>query len=340
MTKVYCMKSSNPAPDVLGKAALAVLKRLVDEKKQVFLREVPIKVHFGEKGNTTFIPAKAYDPIIDYLESQGVKPSFIETNVLYRGARTTTTNHLSTAREHGFTRIPVIIADGEIGTDFDEVEINKQFFKTCKIGKGYGKYRQLLVTSHFKGHSAAGFGGALKQLAMGFASRSGKLAQHTDILPFIKAAKCTACGLCVEKCDFDALRLEGTAIIDAGKCAGCAGCIAACPQGAIGNSWKGTNFLEKIAEYAYGATRGKDLIYINFVHNVTSDCDCIGSPMNTVVGHVGVLAGTDPVALDAACLDLVQRAAGSKIFDAGRTTLAHAELIGLGSTAYTLVELG
>ena len=122
--------------------------------------------------------------------------------------------HIETAKFHGFTQIPIIIADGEIGTDYNEVEIDKQFFKSCKIGKGFEKYKQLIVTSHFKGHVAAGFGGAIKQLAMGFASRSGKLEQHTNITPIIEADKCVSCGICVDKCDFDAIHITDAAVID------------------------------------------------------------------------------------------------------------------------------
>ncbi len=339
MGKVFFIRNTGSNYGKLGADALELLKRIVAETGHVFEKEVPIKVHFGERGNTTFIPASAYDGIIRYLKGQGTEPSYIETNVLYRGSRTTAADHIRTAKEHGFTQIPIVIADGEIGTDYDEVRIDKEFFKTCKIGKGYGKYKQLIVTSHFKGHIAAGFGGSLKQLAMGFAARSGKLAQHTNISPIVDSSKCTSCGVCVEKCDFGAIAIDDAAVIDPKKCVGCAGCIAVCPQGAIRNSWKGVNFLEKVAEYAYGATRGKDIIYISFVHNVTEECDCIGSPMKPIIGHIGVLAGKDPVSLDAACLDLVQKAAGKKVFDFGRAALAHAEKIGLGSAAYELVEL-
>lgn len=340
VSKVYFIKNSRSGHEVLGAAALELLKKVAAEKRHVFEKEVPIKVHFGEKGNTTFIPAEAYGPMIDYLKGQGVAPCYIETNVLYRGSRTTAADHVRTAQAHGFTQIPIVIADGEIGTDYDEVAIDKQFFKTCRIGKGYGKYTQFIVTSHFKGHIAAGFGGSLKQLAMGFAARSGKLAQHTNISPIVAAARCVSCGVCVDKCDFGAIRIEAAAVIDPAKCAGCAGCIAVCPEGAISNSWKGVNFLEKIAEYAYGATRGKDNIYLSFVHNITEECDCIGAPMKPLMDHIGVLAGTDPVALDAACLDLVQKAAGKKLFDFGRPALAHAEKIGLGTMKYELEELG
>ncbi len=165
LSKVYFIKNTGSDYNLLGKDALELLKEIVSQTGYQFEKEMPIKVHFGEKGNHTFIPAKCYDEIINYLKEKGVSPSYIETNVLYRGSRTTSEKHLQTAISHGFTQIPIIIADGEIGTDYDEIEINKEYLNTCKIGKGYGKYKQFIVTSHFKGHIVAGFGGSLKQLA-------------------------------------------------------------------------------------------------------------------------------------------------------------------------------
>ncbi|CAH2213567.1 DUF362 domain-containing protein [Tepidibacter aestuarii] len=339
MSKVYFIKNSEADYNQLGKDALELLKRIVSETGHRFEKEVPIKVHFGEKGNKTFIPAKCYDGIINYLKENGVSPSYIETNVLYRGSRTTTKDHIETAKFHGFTQLPIIIADGEIGKEYDEVEINKTFFNKCKIGKKYGKYKQFIVTSHFKGHVAAGFGGAIKQLAMGFAARGGKLEQHTDISPIIEAEKCISCGVCVDKCDFGAIHIADTAEIDDSKCTGCAGCIAICPKSAISNSWSGSHFYEKLSEYAYGASKDKDIIYITFVHNITKECDCAGIPMKPIVDNIGIVAGKDPVALDTACLDLVQKSSGEKLFEKGKSSLIHAEKIGLGTMEYESIEI-
>ncbi len=339
MSEVYFIRNSAADHEHLGKDALKVLKKIVSETGQNFESEVPIKVHFGEKGNKTFIPAKCYDGIINYLKENGVSPSYIETNVLYRGSRTTSDDHIQTAKDHGFTQIPIIIADGEIGTEYDEIEINKEYIEKCKIGKEYGRYMQFIVMSHFKGHIEAGFGGALKQLAMGFAARGGKLEQHSGISPVVKAEICSSCGLCVGKCDFDAIYRTDTAVIDESKCIGCAGCIAVCPEGAIRNTWGGSNFLEKLSEYAYGAAKNKDIIYITFAHNITKDCDCIGKSMKPIADNIGILAGKDPVALDTACLDLVQKNSGEKLFEEGRISLQHAEKIGLGTMEYELIEI-
>ncbi|WP_326909751.1 DUF362 domain-containing protein [Sedimentibacter sp. MB31-C6] len=339
MSKLYFIKNTGSDYDKLGKDALKLLKIIVSETGHRFEKEVPIKVHFGEKGNKTFIPPKCYDATINYLKEKGVSPFYIESNVLYRGSRTTTELHLETAKIHGFTQIPIIIADGDIGTEYDEIEINKDYISKCKIGKEYRKYKQFIVMSHFKGHVEAGFGGSLKQLGMGFASRAGKMEQHSGISPVVNSEKCISCGICVKKCNYGAIQTTVTAEIDDSKCVGCAGCIAVCPQGAIKNTWGGSNFLEKLSEYAYGASKDKDIIYITFVHNITKECDCAGTHMKPIAGNIGILAGKDPVAMDTACLDLVQKSSGEKLFEKGRPSLIHAEKIGMGTMEYELVEV-
>jgi len=339
MSKVYFKRYEGHDVSVLSDIAKDMLKQLVEKDGHPLEDNVPIKVHFGEKGNKTFVPAASYDGIIDYLEEKGKTTSFIETNVLYRGSRTTKENHVTLAKEHGFTRVPIIIADGQMGEAVHEVEINKEYFQKVKLGAAFNDYKQIIVMSHFKGHGLAGFGGALKQLAMGFASRSGKMAQHSRMVPKVSANKCVSCGVCVKKCDVDAITIPDTAIINEEKCIGCAGCIAVCPVGAIRNDWGALNFREKVTEYAYGAQLNKSHLYISFMINITKDCDCIGEEMHPIAKNFGVLASVDPVALDSACIDLLQEEERIDLFNTGRESLKHAEHIHFGSTTYELIEL-
>ncbi len=338
MSKVYFKRYEGNDTSVLSELAKEMLIQLVEKDGATLEQNVPIKVHFGEKGNKTFIPASSYDGIIDYLEENNRETTFIETNVLYRGSRTTRDNHLALAKDHGFTRKPIIIADGDMGEAVHEVVINKEYFKSVKLGAAFNDYKQIIVMSHFKGHGLAGFGGALKQLAMGFASRSGKMAQHSRMVPTVSGSNCISCGVCVKKCDVDAITITDVAAIDGSKCIGCAGCIAVCPVGAIRNDWGAANFREKITEYAYGAQLDKSHLYISFMTNITKDCDCVGEEMHPVAKNFGVLASLDPVALDTACIDLLQTEEHVDLFDNGRDSLVHAEHIHFGEK-YELITL-
>jgi hypothetical protein len=339
MQDVYFKKTNTTDTNELSKIAKQLFHKIIHDKDIKLEKDAVIKVHFGEKGNETYLPANIYNELITYLKENNSSPSYIETNVLYRGARTNRTNHIKLAKEHGFTQIPIVIADGEIGEDYYEAEINKQFFKTCKIAKEYQKHNQVIVCSHFKGHIVAGFGGALKQLGMGFAARGGKLAQHSQMKPSVKPEKCILCGLCVEKCDVKAIELKEYAVIDHNTCVGCAGCIAVCPQGAISHDWNATNFQERLMEYAYAAQQNKTNIYISFLINITKDCDCMGEKMPLITNNIGVMVSLNPVAIDSACLDIVQQESKQNLFEAGRNSLKYAEEIGLGSTKYRIIEV-
>jgi len=326
----------------ISNAASELLKELVKEEKISLEKFIPLKVHFGEKGNNTFIKSKNFAGIINYLKERDIDSAFTETNVLYRGERTTREKHIKLAKEHGFTELPIIIADGEHGEDFEEIEINKKNFNKCKIGKEIANKKQLIIISHFKGHALAGFGGAIKQLGMGCASRGGKLAQHANSIPKISSLKCKACNACAQKCPENAITVNRKAKIDKDKCIGCASCMAICPHGAISNSWLASIskfFNERLVEYAYAAAKDKNNIYITFAFNITRNCDCEGHSMKPIVDDVGVFASTDPVAIDKACLDMIDKNNGKTVFRRGRYTLDYAEKIGLGSKQYELVEI-
>ena len=326
----------------ISDAASKLLEKLVKEEQISLEKFIPLKVHFGEKGNNTYIKPENFAGIINYLKEKNIDSAFIETNALYKGKRTTKEDHLKLAEEHGFTAIPVIIADGEHGEDFEDIEINKKHFNKCKIGKEIANKKQLIVISHFKGHALAGFGGAIKQLGMGCASKGGKLAQHTNSVPKISFFKCKACNACAQRCPVDAITVDKKAKIDKDKCIGCASCMAICPYGAISNSWLESffkSFKEKLAEYAYAAAKDKNNIYITFAFNITKNCDCEGHNMKPIVNDVGVFASTDPVAIDKACLDVIDKNNGKTVFRKGRNTLDYAEKIGLGIKQYKLIEI-
>lgn len=313
-----------------------ILNEIVKKENIVFNNTVPLKVHFGEKGNKTFITPNNFKGIKKYLSENKLHSFYIDSNVLYKGSRTKTKDHIQTAIEHGFTDLDIVIADEN--DEYSEIFIDKEFFKSCKIGAKYTQYDNYIVLSHFKGHNLASMGGALKQLAMGFASRGGKLHQHSDSKPVVNQDQCIACGICVQVCPVDAITLQGKAFINPEICIGCSACIVACPVDAISNDWSGSNFLEKLAEYAYAAALNKKNIYFNFAFNITENCDCVGSDLKIIAPDIGILVSTDPVAIDQASIDLFKKVTNKDDFDNALKTIDHADKIGLGSKLYTLIE--
>ncbi|MBN1800875.1 MAG: DUF362 domain-containing protein [Candidatus Lokiarchaeota archaeon] len=348
MSNVYYKKlNSRTSTNDVNQITRGLLNRIILEENIDLDKKIPLKVHFGEKGNHTYIKPENYNGIIDFLQEKNIETCYIETNALYNGQRHKKEIHLALAQEHGFNKIPIIIADGDYGESFAEVEINKKHYKNCKIGKNFLDYDQLIVLSHFKGHILAGFGGAIKQLSMGHAARGGKLAMHKGIKPKIKEKKCKKCNLCKTRCNENAIIIEKDekSFIDHDKCVGCGACAAICPHGAISlNSLKGymrligigNNFKENLVEYAYAAAKGKKNIYINFAMNITRGCDCEPRKMKLLIDDIGVLISTDPVAIDKACHDLAKN--NGKKFR-GVKQLDYAEKIGLGSTQYELIEI-
>lgn len=303
------------------------------------------KTHFGEKGNTTHLKPKWMTGIKKFFSN----PVFVECNVLYKGSRTCRKDHLNVAAEHGFDFIEIDILDGELGEEFSEVELvlrdNKAF-----LGSGILKYNNLVALSHFKGHLATGFGGALKNIGMGLSSRSGKMQMHSIISPIVDETCCTGCGICVSNCDFNAIKLEKTANIIMELCAGCARCIAVCPEGAMGIPWDmsdsvNQDLMEAIADYVLAATHNRQWWYINFLVQITLDCDCMPYEQKPVIDDIGLLASKDPIAIDQASLDLViKNNNGVDVFHKHNKVnssyiLNYGEKIGLGSREYELKDI-
>lgn len=326
-----------------------------------------VKVHLGEYGNSTFIPPWLIRSIVDKVKKSGGKPFITDTNTLYRGMRRNAVDHLKNATMHGFTiatvGAPVIIADGLLGRNQVDVKIGKKHFETVKIGQSIEQADSLIVSSHFKGHLMAGFGGAIKNLAMGGASVEGKKEQHS-VRPQLKEENnCTGCESCKNHCPADAiLIIDEKAQFDSTLCIGCGECVGRCPQEAIQFNWETEipDFTERMVEYAYGVWKiHKNKIgFINFVLNVTPECDCFDISQRIIVNDIGILASNDPVALDKACYDLVNKSIGredsilkcnhqageNKFLGIHKETrpdlqLTYAEDLGMGVQDYNLIDL-
>ncbi|MDJ0989642.1 MAG: DUF362 domain-containing protein [Desulfobacterales bacterium] len=326
---------------------------------------VAVKVHFGEAGATGFIAPIYIAPIVALLVKAGARPFLADTNTLYTGQRYEGVSHALVAARHGFDPnvlgAPVAIADGIRSQNAREVPIKGQHFKTCSIAGDFVDADVLVTLNHFKGHLLGGFGGVLKNLAMGCATVKGKMQQHCDMGPTLIEKNCTGCGACVAACLHGALDLEGEkASLTMEKCTGCGACLHACEYGALQIEWKENTplFLERMVEYAAAALASQEIrAHITFVTNVSPGCDCEGHSDAPICPDQGVLVSDDPVALDQAALDLVNQApplypsalpkgvqAGADKFMAvypdidGTHALAYAESMGLGTRKYERVN--
>ena len=258
--------------------------------------KVAIKVHSGEPGNQNFLRPDFWKPVI-----HRVGGTVVECNTAYEGGRDTTQRHMQTLRDHGWSdAFPVDLLDAQ-GPDLVlEIPKGKRIQKNY-VGKDIEVYDSALILSHFKGHPMGGYGGAIKQLSIGFASSYGKKYIH---------------GVGVPENFWDAER-------DA--------------------------FLEAMADAASSVVDffKSNIVYINVMKNMSVDCDCCAVAEDPCIADIGILASTDPVAIDQACLDLVY---ASK--DPGRDhllarieglngvhTIEAATELGLGSREYPLVTV-
>ncbi len=356
---------------------LDILLERVDLKGKIREKDlVAIKLHFGEKGNTAYVRPIFLRRVVDRVKQCQGKPFLTDTNTLYTGARSEAVSHLNTAIENGFAEsvvnAPIVIADGLRGNSPVKVRIDKRIFKTVSIAREISMSDALIAVTHFKGHELSGFGGALKNLGMGCASREGKLSQHSNITPRVKKKTCKGCETCLSWCAQKAISMltlksgveakHGNAFIDPKRCVGCGECILSCPSGAIEIQWNESIpiFQKKMVEHAYGAVlkKKRKVLYLNFLTQISPACDCYGYSDAPIVNDIGILSSGDPVAIDQASVDLVNGEAGNrasklqKNWNPGEDKfravypevdwniqLAYAEEIGMGTRKYELVKV-
>lgn len=257
---------------------------------------VAVKLSTGEPPASNYL---APDLIKDLVQS--VDGTIVECNTAYGGSRASTAMHYQVAEDHGFTEIADFQILDENGSMTLPVENGTRLTENY-VGAAFGDYDSYLVLSHFKGHSMAGFGGAIKNISIGLGSTEGKCWIHsagtsrTSPWGGVQDAFCEAMG-------------------DAGK--------------AVSDS---------LAD-------GERIVYINVMNRLSIDCDCNGNPAEPDMHDIGILASTDPVALDQACIDLVWVSEGNESFinrvesRNGLHTLENAEAIGLGSRSYQLINM-
>jgi uncharacterized Fe-S center protein len=295
-----------------------------------------VKIHVGEEGNSSYVSPLYVRRVCDHIRSVHGHPVLTDTTTLYRGKRYRGDLHINLAREHGFDFAPFIIGDGLFGDDY--VSVNGS-----KIASLFTHITSMICISHFKGHLACGFGGAIKNLGMGLASKGGKLTIHSKSKPMINQKNCTRCLRCKNYCIVDAVKESDNSVtIDHSICTGCGGCMSICPERAIVFTWDmaSQDIQKGIAQCAANSVQSMRVFYINFLINISPNCDCFHTNEPMIADDIGILASTDPVSLDQACYDMVKKAIDNVHPDVNaQDQLAFAEEFGLGERSYEIKNI-
>ncbi len=311
---------------------------------------VAIKIHPGEYGNTTHIRPVIVRTVVDLVIKSGGIPFVTDTTTLYRGMKLNAADLITGAAMNGFTHAsmnaPFIVADGLRGGNGKEIPVNGEALSSITVASAIAEADSMIVISHAKGHPASGFGGAVKHLGMGCLDRAGKIRVHEVGKPSIDPEKCVQCGECVEVCPWGAITPPQ---IDLSRCCGELSCADACPEEAIIPPPGATDKMQKrLGEAAFGPIRALEsrIGYINWVYDLTPGCDCFNFSGERFVEDIGILAGTDPVALDSATIDMIDermRTKGSSIFNVwGVDPWIHieaAEKAGCGNRNYKIKDM-
>jgi uncharacterized Fe-S center protein len=327
---------------------------------------VAIKTHFGELGNLAFLRPNYSKVIADKVSGLGGIPFLTDCSTLYAGKRKNAVEHLDTANLNGFNTVTagcqIVIGDGLKGTDDVEIPVKGRYVNIAKIGRTICDADILITLNHFKCHELTGFGGAVKNVGMGCASKRGKMELHSPGKPAVTEKKCKNCKKCLEVCAHSAITIKEKAAIDHDRCTGCGRCIGMCPFDAINVEMDEALDIicYKIVEYAAAVLKGKPNFHVSVIADVSPFCDCHKENDIPIIPNVGMLASFDPVALDKACVDLAQKQpmiAGSRLHVNSKgkkpadifkcthpttkwqATFVHAKKMGLGSSDYELIEI-
>ena len=346
------------------------LKNFSLEKHITKKEVIPLKIHLGNDGAFRTIRPQFVQKVVERVKKIPAKP-FITDSVRIAGY-----DYLEVANKGGYNHLslgaPIVIADGIYGNDSIMVEAGDLLGKVAVASAIYDA-KSMIVLSHVKGHIQAVLGGAIKNISMGGVSAQPRNSSwkegrgkmhflHGDMMKWNKE-KCILCFDCARVCPAECIAfIDKVYTVDKKKCFRCGRCARVCPEGAIEVPVTHENFMTAVAEGAKAvlSTFGKGkILYINFLIEMQPECDCMPIADTPVVQDQGILISDDPVAIDAATLDLVTNITplpgslgenisieGDKdIFSLihgknGKTQLIEAEKMGLGSLNYTIEKVG
>ncbi len=327
-----------------------LLDRIADKLAYRTGEIVPVKLTIGDADCIHHMSPELVAGVIARVKASGARPFLFDTGVIYHGQRQNAVDHLALAHRKGFefSRLgaPFIVADGLLGQDGKEYDVDAQHIKKVRVPSFVGMLDSLLVLTHATGHVFSGFAGSIKNVAMGMSARATKQVQHSSLKPSIIQDKCTACGCCIRACPVSAIAFNERqkAQIDPKACIGCGECLCACKFEAVFINWDEDMevFCARMDETAqFILSKFKRKFFITFAFDITQECDCISTKNDRLVSkNVGILASEDILALDRATTDLMSddhfffedHNAYRKMFD-------HAARVGLGNPDYQLVKV-
>jgi len=334
--------------------------RLIDQMdlgKVVKGKWTAIKMHLGRHIGYSTIPPLFVKILVDKLKGYGAKVYITDQIVSEATPRGYTEDYLG---------CPIVDACGVTGRYFYEKSVDFHTFKNVDVAGNIHDADVLINLSHVKGHGTCGYGGACKNIAMGCVTDrtrqqihglEGGIEWNEDI--------CTHCELCVSSCNHYANRFteDGMYMVNYHHCTLCQHCVKVCPVSAMKmQANKYEDFQTGMAlctKEVLECFKPGHVFYINFLINITALCDCWGLTTPSLVPDIGVMASTDIVAIEKACLDaiktenlipagvpknhqmgdkghLFERLHGKNPF----VQLDKLEMLGLGSKEYVIREVG
>jgi uncharacterized Fe-S center protein len=322
-------------------------------------RSVLVKLHMGESGNEYYVKPAIVGQFVDELKAAGAKPFLFDTVVKSEGSRDTKEKYIRTAKEHGFGKLGCPVVIGSEGSTI-RVKVKGSDSGGGGAGNVYGfevakelcGAECVLSIAHGKGHVMTGFGGSVKAFGMGGVSKESKIFIHSAGAPVMKdRGSCRLCGTCAKACKTGAIKVVGKWDVDYSKCSGCERCVRACPYGAL--RWKEEEFELLLAAAARAClnefgpknpkNKPKKKIFVNVLADISKRCDCARDAGPAISPDIGIAVSDDPVAIDAASIDLIEKAAGKSLKEMQqadpRLHVRYAERLGMGRMKYELVRL-
>lgn len=286
-----------------------LLDRMLEKqnlKKRFKDKKVAIKMHLGDNVGYSTIPPLIVTRVVRAVKSAGGTP-FI----------TDVPSALSGARVRGYTsevlEAPLIPVTGTADSYVYTRRVNYRTLKSVSLAGNIVDADAMIVLSHGKGHGMSGFGGAIKNIAMGCVNQQTRRDLHrlsSDMIHW-DASKCTACMLCSDNCPNNAITYkDGKIRIFDHDCKFCMHCQLACPTGAISIDQRGYRYFQRgmslTTRQVLRCFEPKDVFYITVLLQITPFCDCWGYTTPSIVPDIGIVAGDDIVAIDTAALDLIK----------------------------------